>query len=112
MVVCDQPFTAPEQQVFADMVETLNPDAKLYSDKTMRADLIETFDKKFDELKERLSKIPGKMAITMNGRQRISCHFLQFEHIGWMKSGMINLSFWIFVTLMDHTVEKISRTFL
>lgn len=67
MVVCDQPFTAPEQEAFADMVKTLNPEAKTYSDKTIRADLIDTFKEKYEVLKEQLTEIPGKMAITMDG---------------------------------------------
>lgn len=49
------------------MVETLNPDAELYTDKTMRADLLSTFAEKFNDLKVQVSEIPGKMAITMDG---------------------------------------------
>lgn len=49
------------------MIKTLNPDAKLYSDKTMRSDLMDTFKEKFNELKEKVKTIPGKIAVTMDG---------------------------------------------
>ncbi|KAJ6648390.1 putative AC transposase, partial [Pseudolycoriella hygida] len=67
LVVCDEPFKAVQTEAFAEVVKTLNPDAVLYSDKTMRADLIDTFNEKLNELKVRLSQIPGKLAVTMDG---------------------------------------------
>lgn len=49
------------------MIQTLNPDAQLYSDKTMRADLLDSFKEKLNELKVRVSAVPGKIAVTMDG---------------------------------------------
>lgn len=67
LVVSDEPFSTVQEQAFIDMVKTLNPDAKLYSDKTVRSDLMDTFNEKFTELKEKLKSVPGKMSITMDG---------------------------------------------
>lgn len=76
VLVCNQAFTAPEQEAFVKMVRTLNPKAKTISDKTVRSDLMAAFGKKFDELKKEIRLIPGKISITMDGWT--SKNFLSF----------------------------------
>lgn len=65
--MCDQPLNAPQEQAFIDLVNTLNPLAHIVSDKTIRADLMAEYEKKIVELKTELSKVPGKISITMDG---------------------------------------------
>lgn len=48
------------------MVRTLNPEAKTISDKTVRADLMATFEIKFNEIKKELNAVPGKISFTMD----------------------------------------------
>ncbi|KAG4070300.1 hypothetical protein HA402_014400 [Bradysia odoriphaga] len=67
LVLCDEPFTATQEEAFANLVRTLNPHAKLYSDKTMRADLLDTFKVKLNELRVQMSEVPGKISVTMDG---------------------------------------------
>lgn len=67
IVICDQPFTEPQQEAFVELIHTLNPNAQVISDKTVRADIIETYEEKFSELKDLLAQIPGKMSITLDG---------------------------------------------
>lgn len=65
------------------MVRNPNPDAELYSDKTIHADLLTTFIEKVNELKNRVSEIPGKCTsisfdlslepLTFNSRAFFSC---------------------------------------
>lgn len=65
--MCDQPFNAPQEQAFIDLVNTLNPLADIVSDKTIRADLMAEYKKKIVELTTELSKVPGKISITLDG---------------------------------------------
>lgn len=67
VVVTDQAFTAPQQQAFVDLVQTLNPQAELYCDKTIRSDLFVTYKEQVDNLKGQVKEIPGKISITMDG---------------------------------------------
>lgn len=66
-MTCDQPFTAAQEEAFVEMVASLNPDAHLYSDKTIKSDELAEYVTKFDELKVVVSKIPGKISITIDG---------------------------------------------
>ncbi|KAJ6640352.1 Zinc finger BED domain-containing protein RICESLEEPER 2 [Pseudolycoriella hygida] len=67
IVLCDQPFTEPQQQSFVELVHSLNPDAKLITDKTVKADILETYEAKLEDLKVLLSQIPGKLSISLDG---------------------------------------------
>ncbi|KAJ6636741.1 PiggyBac transposable element-derived protein 2, partial [Pseudolycoriella hygida] len=67
IVICDQPFTEPQQQSFVELVQSLNPNAELISDKTVRADIIATYEEMLGELKASLCKIPGKISISLDG---------------------------------------------
>lgn len=49
------------------MVRRLNPEAKVVSDKTLRADAIQEHLQMMEELKRELREVPGKISITMDG---------------------------------------------
>jgi len=49
------------------LVHTLNPDAKLITDKTVKADIIETYAEKLEIVKDLVARIPGKMSISIDG---------------------------------------------
>jgi hypothetical protein len=66
-VVCDQPFSETQQKAFKEIIDSLNPTAKTISDKTVRADIMADFEKKFEEMKSTIESIPGKISITMDG---------------------------------------------
>ncbi|KAJ6646911.1 putative AC transposase, partial [Pseudolycoriella hygida] len=66
IVACDQPFTAPQEEAFVELIRTLNPDAHIYSDKTIKKDELTEYLTKFDELKEEIAKVSGKISITMD----------------------------------------------
>lgn len=66
IVVCDQPYTEPQQQSFIDMIKTLNPEAQTISDKTVHADLMNTFEIKFMQMKNEVNAVPGKISITLD----------------------------------------------
>lgn len=63
----DQPFTEPQQESFVELVRSLNPEAVLISDKTVRADIIETYEEKLNVVKDLVSQIPGKISISHDG---------------------------------------------
>lgn len=65
--MCDQPFSAPKDQPFIDLIKTLNPLAHIVCDKTIRADLMVEHEKKMEELKVELAAVPGKISITLDG---------------------------------------------
>lgn len=67
VVTCDQPYTATQQAAFVDMVDSLNPDAHIISDKTIKADELADYLQKFDELKAQIAQVPGKISISMDG---------------------------------------------
>lgn len=48
------------------MIDTLNPDAKSISDKTVRADIMADYEVKLEELKTQMSSLPGKISITLD----------------------------------------------
>lgn len=50
-----------------ELIDTLNPEAKLITDKTVRSDIMTTYHEKFLELKTRVSEITGKISITIDG---------------------------------------------
>lgn len=66
IIECNKPFTEPQQKAFVALIRTLNPDAKVISDKTVKADLMEEFNLKINELKTELANVPGKISITMD----------------------------------------------
>lgn len=66
VVTCDQPFSAPQQEAFVELIHTLNPEAHSYTDKTIKADELADYLSKFDELKSVIAQIPGKISITMD----------------------------------------------
>lgn len=66
IVTCNQPFTEVEQEAFLEMVKTLNPQAESISDSTMKRDLMATYLKKVEEIKEHLKKVPGKISFTVD----------------------------------------------
>lgn len=63
----DQPFTEPEQKDFVELVKSLNPEAVLISDKTVRADIIEKYEEKLETVKDLVTTIPGKLSISLDG---------------------------------------------
>lgn len=65
--MCDQPFTEPQQQTFVELVHSLNPDAKLISDKTVKDDIMETYLEKLEHVKRLLSQVSGKISISQDG---------------------------------------------
>lgn len=67
VVTCDQPFTASQEPAFVELVDSLNPDAHIVSDKTIKADELAEYLLKFDELKKQVAQVPGKISITMDG---------------------------------------------
>lgn len=66
-MVCDQPFTETQQEAFNKMVNTLNPKAKVISPTTVKRDLIVTFGVKLEQVKSRMSTVPGKISFTLDG---------------------------------------------
>lgn len=66
IVVSDQPFSEVDQPSFIALVKTLNPEAELVSDKTIRSDLMSKYEKMLQEKKIEMSKIPGKISLTMD----------------------------------------------
>lgn len=48
-------------------MNSLNPDAHTYPDKTIKADELAYYLTKHEELKKEVAKIPGKISITMDG---------------------------------------------
>lgn len=67
VVVCDQPFTETQEEAFIDMINSLNPDAKVISPTTLKRDLVSTFAVKLEEAKARMNAAPGKISFTMDG---------------------------------------------
>lgn len=66
-MLCDMKFNVVEKPAFRKLIHSLNPVAELISDKTVQADVLVKFGEKMEGLKERLSKIPGKISITTDG---------------------------------------------
>ncbi|XP_037047872.1 zinc finger BED domain-containing protein RICESLEEPER 4-like [Bradysia coprophila] len=54
VVICDQPSTAAGEPAFIELVDSLDPDAHIISDKTIKADELAEYLLKFDELKKSL----------------------------------------------------------
>lgn len=67
IVMCDQPFTEPQQETFVALVKTLNNDAQLVSAKTIKADIMATYNEKFEDVKKLVSEIPGKLSTSLDG---------------------------------------------
>lgn len=67
VVTSDQPNTACRQAAFVELVDSLNPDAHIISDKTIKADELAEYIQKFDELKVQIAQVPGKKSISMDG---------------------------------------------
>ncbi|KAJ6647836.1 Zinc finger BED domain-containing protein RICESLEEPER 2, partial [Pseudolycoriella hygida] len=67
VVMCGQPFSAPKDQAFVDLMKCLNPLARIVCDKTIRADLMVEYERKVEELKTELAAVPGKISITLDG---------------------------------------------
>lgn len=66
-MICDQPFTEPQQPTFVELIHSLNPDAKLISDKTVKDDIMETYLEKLEDVKTLLSQAPGKLSFSHDG---------------------------------------------
>lgn len=66
VIECDQPFTAPQQAAFLDLVKSLNPNAKTVSSATLKRDLKKKYSEKFEEIKSKVLDIPGKISFTMD----------------------------------------------
>lgn len=66
IVSSDQPFSVVDQPSFMAYIKTLNPNAELVSDKTIRSDLMVTYKKMLQEMKTVISEIPGKISLTMD----------------------------------------------
>ncbi len=111
IVVCDQPYTEPQQQSFIDMIKTLNPEAQTISDKTVHADLMTTFEIKFMQMKNEVNAVPGKISITLD--LWTSKNFLSFMAIRghWLDDD------WTYQTKLldflyvpdDHSGENLSK---
>lgn len=67
IVMSDQPFTEPQQQSFVELVRSLNHNAKLISDKTVKADIMETYLEKLENVKTLLCQNAGKLSISLDG---------------------------------------------
>lgn len=66
VIECNQPFTEPQQKASVALIRTLNPDATVVSDKTIKADLMAEFESKIKELITEIATVPGKISITMD----------------------------------------------
>lgn len=67
IIISDQPFTEPQQETFVELIRTLNQNAQVISDKTVRADIVEIYEEKFEEVKGFLAQITGKVSISLDG---------------------------------------------
>lgn len=66
VVTCNQPFTEPQQEAFIAVIRTLNPEASVISDKTVKSDLLAEYAHKLNVLKTEVAAVPGKISITMD----------------------------------------------
>lgn len=66
MVLSNQPFAVVEGDAFIDLIKLLHPSATVLSNKTMRADLLEAYHDKVEEIAELLKGVPGKISITLD----------------------------------------------
>ncbi len=55
-----------EEDEFIELIKSVNPDAEIPSDKTMKRDLMARYLEKIDEIKELLKGVPGKISITLD----------------------------------------------
>lgn len=95
------------------MIKTLNPKAKIISDKTVHADLMAAFDVEFNSVKEEVNSVPGKISITMD--LWTSKNFLSFMAIRahWLDDDwhyQSKLLDFLYVE-KDHTGENLSKIF-
>ncbi len=67
IVTSDQPYSAAREAAFVELINSLNPDAHIVSDKTIKADELAEYLWKFDELKAQIAQVPGKISISMDG---------------------------------------------
>lgn len=66
IILSDQPFSEMDSPSFIALIKTLNPEAALVSDKTIRSDLMVTYQKLLQEMKTVMSEMPGKISLTMD----------------------------------------------
>lgn len=66
IVLSNQPFSVVEEDAFIELIKTLNPSAEVISDKTIKADLTAAYFEKFENIKQEVKEIPGKISITMD----------------------------------------------
>lgn len=67
IIECDQAFTAPQQNSFLELVNSLNPNAKTVSSTTLKRDLKKKYSEKFEKVKSMVMDIPGKISFTTDG---------------------------------------------
>lgn len=71
------------------MIATLNPDAKVISETTLKRDLVALFKQKFEEVQIRIGKVPGKISFTFDGWTSknvlafvaIRAHYLNVDYV-------------------------------
>lgn len=63
----DQPFSETQQNEFVELIKSLNPEAVLISDKTVRADIMKKYEEKLETVKNLATGIPGKLSISCDG---------------------------------------------
>lgn len=73
----------------------------IISDKTVRSDIMETYEDKLETVKNLVSQIPGKLSITLDGWT--PRNVLPFLAIRWMPNGSINPSYSTSNTLRGNT---------
>lgn len=86
IVLCDQPFSVVNKPAFIELIETLNPEAEVVSDKTIRSDLMSKYGEMIQEMKTVTSEIPGKISLTIDG---------------WTSSNVLP-----FATIRGHWIDK------
>lgn len=62
----DQPFSECTNEYFMELIDTLNPDAEIISDTTVKRDLMALFSGKVSEIKAKLKEAPGKFSFTLD----------------------------------------------
>lgn len=113
VILSDQPFTEVQNEAFLNMLQTLNPDAKSVSDKTIKRDTMAAFSLEFEKTKLRMKEVPGKISFTMDGWTSrnvlafvaIRAHFINTE---WKyESELLD-----FVEVDGHSGSDLSDVFL
>uniref|UniRef100_A0A803LVX1 BED-type domain-containing protein n=1 Tax=Chenopodium quinoa TaxID=63459 RepID=A0A803LVX1_CHEQI len=80
----DLPFQFAEYSVVRKLINYINPDVKLVSRNTLKADVLKMFKREKDKLKEELSVVKGRISltsdcwtsITTDGYMSLTAHFV------------------------------------